>query len=920
MNQPIMRPMGPMGPMGPPPLIRQNAVPNFNIPIQNKGTNPIIGIVIVLILCIIIWLVFLKKNGSYSKWSEWSTCDKECGGGQETRKREYIPAKWGGTDLTDRNHIIEYRKCNIDPCPIDGTFSDWSNWGQCSKTCGIGTQSRSRTYIPPKHGGQDHPDKDKKIETRDCNTDPCDNDPAKVTPWEDIKDSNGNIIYYDNNNRPVDINKINPIYFENQNFKVYKEQKRTFTKEGKKYIGTETLVKKLTESLNKKEITQQEHNNLKDKGGEQIKPVDIDKSKLKFIAYLGNWSDFKECNPEKGKNRWKQRETIYHFPTEGNNHDEYFTQLLGFTNRSWNSITNLQKDQSITISDNTDQTKVQNKFIFTHINNTEPKKYKVEHMNKCEDEPFHIIDNLIDLWKLETIAGCTTNFDEKIITNVGGLTLEDYSYSKTGDKDLESKISLWNKNNIIKEDNPRTKITQCYGENYIFKVTPEMYKLSSKKNILQPGFTYTWEGSNIKEDFEWIIPNKKIKLVFQYDGHLLLRANITNGDIIWKTGEYETSNNWKGKWTLQMQFDGNLAIRNGREQVWATNTYNNPGAYAELLDTGNFVIKNKENQIISYLLTKEYGNNNIFFSGSKNWKYCKNNTSPDGILKDWHYYNKDTGIRIEHIPGRVTLARDNHPWGMTKNDTTDNERNSNDMIKPINISVIDDINIVHIVLLNKLGERIYIEPQVLLDIYNKGDKHNDDNVDLGCDGDEYNAVNAYNIDQNDFINKLYNSSVKLENGLFKNEKGRGVRNPYNFYKDYGASHDNDKKLKIEGCTPFYALYNKNRYVQFKNPLKEDGFKEARESSVNYHENWLRDPRGDSKYSYYWKVYYRTQQGYINYLNSPQSPNAPAAFTNKSIFNNKCINDLEYFVNYRIKQKNKSNFTNKLNNAYLEAII
>ena len=136
----------------------------------------------------------------------------------------------------------------------------------------------------------------------------------------------------------------------------------------------------------------------------------------------------------------------------------------------------------------------------------------------------------------------------------------------------------------------------------------------------------------------------------------------------------------------------------------------------------------------------------------------------------------------------------------------------------------------------------------------------------------------------------------MENGLFKNEKGRGVRNPYKFYKDYGASHDNDKKLRIEGCTPFYALYNKNRYVQFKNPLKEDEFKEARESSVNYHENWLRDPRGDSEYSYYWKVYYRTQQGYVNYLNGPNSPNAPAAFTNKSIFNNKCINGLEYFVN------------------------
>lgn len=912
MNQPIMRPMGP------PPLIRQNAIPNFNKPIKNKGTNPIIGMVIVLILCIIIWLVFLKKDGSYSKWSEWSLCDKECGGGEETRKREYIPAKWGGTNLTDKNHIIEYRECNKDPCPIDGSYSEWSEWSKCSKTCGGGKQSRTRSYISPKHGGIDIPEKNRSLrETQNCNIEQCPADPAKVTNWTDNKDSNGNILYKDNNNRLVDINKINPIDFENQNFKVYKEQKRTFTKEGEKYIGTETLVKNLTELLNKKEITQQEFDILKKNGGDQIKMVDTDKANLKFIAHLDDWTEFKDCNPEKGRDRWKQRETIYYFPTGENKYDEYFTQSLGFINRSWNSIANLQKDQSITILDNSDQTKVQNKFIFTRVNNIEPKKYKVEHINKCDDVPYYTIDDLIDLWKLETIASCTTNFDEKIITNVGGLTLEEYSYSKTGEKDLESKISLWNKNNIIKEDNPRTKIIQCYGENYIFKVTPEMYKLSSKKNILQPGFTYTWEGSNIKDDFEWIIPNKKIKLVFQYDGHLLLRANITNGDIIWKTGEYETSNNWKGKWTLQMQFDGNLIIHNGRSRVWPNDTFNNPGAYAELLDTGNFVIKNKENKIIRYLLTKEYGNTNIFFSGSKNWKYCKNNASPDGILKDWHYYNKDTGIRIEHIPGRVTLARDNHPWGMTKNDTTDNERNSNDMIKPINISAIDDINVVHIVLLNKLGQRIYIEPSVYIDILNNNDKKNDRET-IKCDGKYLNAINSYNI--NDYFNRLKDSSNRLTDGLFRNEWGNGKREPYRFKEEDGAWAWSDS-----GCTDWYNLaFDGNEkfgkaFSSEKDALDADKFNKISNDIYN-HGNWLRDPRGESKYSKYWRVYYRTQQGYVNYLNGPNSPNTPAAFTNKSIFNNKCINDLEYFVNYRIKQKNKSNFANKLNNAYLEAII
>jgi hypothetical protein len=57
----------------------------------------------------------------------------------------------------------------------DGQLSDWSAWSTCDKSCGDGTQFRTRTYIPPVHFGSDLQDKDKLKETQKCNQGPCTN-------------------------------------------------------------------------------------------------------------------------------------------------------------------------------------------------------------------------------------------------------------------------------------------------------------------------------------------------------------------------------------------------------------------------------------------------------------------------------------------------------------------------------------------------------------------------------------------------------------------------------------------------------------------------------------------------------------------------------------------------------------------------
>jgi len=57
------------------------------------------------------------------------------------------------------------------PRPRDCIVSNWSNWKECSKPCGGGEQSRSRTILyPERYGGNPCPTLESK---RVCNTDPC---------------------------------------------------------------------------------------------------------------------------------------------------------------------------------------------------------------------------------------------------------------------------------------------------------------------------------------------------------------------------------------------------------------------------------------------------------------------------------------------------------------------------------------------------------------------------------------------------------------------------------------------------------------------------------------------------------------------------------------------------------------------------
>ncbi|XP_069163060.1 hemicentin-1 isoform X2 [Procambarus clarkii] len=100
--------------------------------------------------------LFIKVSGMWGSWGPWATCSVSCGTGQQERRRVCnTPAPRHGGSLCqgDEAHT---RPCRPHPCPVDGNWSPWDPWSECSTTCGGGVRLRSRycTAPAPLYGGQ----------------------------------------------------------------------------------------------------------------------------------------------------------------------------------------------------------------------------------------------------------------------------------------------------------------------------------------------------------------------------------------------------------------------------------------------------------------------------------------------------------------------------------------------------------------------------------------------------------------------------------------------------------------------------------------------------------------------------------------------------------------------------------------------
>lgn len=121
-------------------------------------------------------------NCNYNSWTPFTDCTLSCGVGmqQRTRTTPHTGAYGGSRSC---HHLLEARQCNLHACPIDCGVGEWEEWGPCrDQTCNpktLGQMSRYRALlVPDQHGGKECP---KLQEWKECE-EPC---PTEAPPPED---------------------------------------------------------------------------------------------------------------------------------------------------------------------------------------------------------------------------------------------------------------------------------------------------------------------------------------------------------------------------------------------------------------------------------------------------------------------------------------------------------------------------------------------------------------------------------------------------------------------------------------------------------------------------------------------------------------------------------------------------------------
>ncbi|KFP01647.1 Hemicentin-1, partial [Calypte anna] len=125
----------------------------------------------------------VQVHGGFSHWLEWRACSVTCGQGVQERVRlcnNPLPANGG---RSCQGPDTDTRSCHNKPCPVDGNWSEWAPWEECSKSCGQGNRTRTRTCSNPsaQHGGK--PCDGSAVESVMCNIRPCPVAWSSWLPW-----------------------------------------------------------------------------------------------------------------------------------------------------------------------------------------------------------------------------------------------------------------------------------------------------------------------------------------------------------------------------------------------------------------------------------------------------------------------------------------------------------------------------------------------------------------------------------------------------------------------------------------------------------------------------------------------------------------------------------------------------------------
>ncbi|KAG9347866.1 hypothetical protein JZ751_003882, partial [Albula glossodonta] len=112
-------------------------------------------------------------DGQWSPWTPWSACSVTCGPGLQTHYRFCSSPSRSGSGLPCLGPDRQDQVCVLASCDRNGDWSQWTNWTECTKSCGGGVRTRRRDCDNPMPEGEGDYCEGQKTEVTSCNTDHC---------------------------------------------------------------------------------------------------------------------------------------------------------------------------------------------------------------------------------------------------------------------------------------------------------------------------------------------------------------------------------------------------------------------------------------------------------------------------------------------------------------------------------------------------------------------------------------------------------------------------------------------------------------------------------------------------------------------------------------------------------------------------
>jgi hypothetical protein len=308
------------------------------------------------------------------------------------------------------------------------------------------------------------------------------------------------------------------------------------------------------------------------------------------------------CAPEYGKNRKQLYTANYTFPII-NVHSDYIKN--NYTTNNIQSIKNLSLNQSVTLTTINGAETV----TFTRINDNYPERYQLNKNRNCSDRPYRTQTDVNNRWT--AITGCDQPLTATMLSNNVLNSSYDTLQYLVNQSDVDAVFNPYKLNNMLANTtNDYNKRKTCYGnENYVV-ITNSNKNLYTPGNRLGPGFRFV-RGVT--------------------DGVVILRSGNYTFSIL-ETGNlyiYGPGGHIHGVYllnnlqSLTMQHDGNLVIIDTTGAgAYYSNTYDNPGAYLELEDTGELYIKNSTGVIKEYVRSRIRNHlTTAFYDNSPVWMF-----------------------------------------------------------------------------------------------------------------------------------------------------------------------------------------------------------------------------------------------------------------------------------------------------------